>query len=336
MDTLKKIGLVAIGAGVTYQVMNYITGDKMILKEIEVTEEELKRRRLNHIDFESEDYKMIVKEQLVRNYQFFGDEGQEKIKKAHIVILGLDGIGSHLVNTLIRSGVEFITIIDFGVVTKEDLTITGFFFEKDLGKSRIQAVENYLIDICPHGKINLVELAQPFTLSRSSILKSILESPNSHGDKDVDFIVNTVPGLFSQDNKCSDLVDSDFTNLNSLNNNLRILNVSSKLLDPLLTSPSFLTLKPISNYDKPSYTLTTILDSPIDNTKDSQDHVFFPSIPSTVALYLSSLILSNLADHKISPCHPVSITNHHVNKIHKKIKDYLIRQPEMCLKSFAN
>ena len=161
MDTIKKIGWTFLGAGVTYQLLSLLaesSQNHMVTEEKEVCETEFRRRRLKNIDFKSPSYQMIVKEQLVRNYQFFGEEGQEAIRKANVVIIGLEGIGTHLLNTLVRSGIETLTILDHGVVTKEDLATSGFFFESDIGKSRLKAVDHYLLDLCPYGKIELVDI----------------------------------------------------------------------------------------------------------------------------------------------------------------------------------
>lgn len=45
------------------------------------------------INFKSPEYEEIVREQLVRNYQFFGEEGQKKIRNSYIIVIGAGGIG---------------------------------------------------------------------------------------------------------------------------------------------------------------------------------------------------------------------------------------------------
>ena len=42
-----------------------------------------------------------------------GKENLNKIKTKHILVIGLGGVGSYVVESLIRSGVENITIVDF-------------------------------------------------------------------------------------------------------------------------------------------------------------------------------------------------------------------------------
>lgn len=47
----------------------------------------------------------VMGEQFVRNFQFFGEEGQTAIMNARVVVVGLGGVGSHTAVTLARSGV---------------------------------------------------------------------------------------------------------------------------------------------------------------------------------------------------------------------------------------
>ena len=45
----------------------------------------------------------LVREQLARNYVFFGDEGMEKIRKGKVVVVGCGGVGSWAAVMLVRS-----------------------------------------------------------------------------------------------------------------------------------------------------------------------------------------------------------------------------------------
>ena len=69
----------------------------------------------------------MLAEQLTRNVQFFGEEPQQRIADAFVVIVGLGGVGSHAAHMLLRSGVGRLRLIDFdqvGALTRE-LAATG-------------------------------------------------------------------------------------------------------------------------------------------------------------------------------------------------------------------
>jgi hypothetical protein len=48
----------------------------------------------------------LIKEQLARNYAFFGEEAMAKIRKGSIVIVGCGGVGSWAAVMLVRSYVD--------------------------------------------------------------------------------------------------------------------------------------------------------------------------------------------------------------------------------------
>ena len=50
-----------------------------------------------------------------------GKESIKKIKEKHIVVLGLGGVGGFVVESLVRSGVENITIIDNDIIDITEL-----------------------------------------------------------------------------------------------------------------------------------------------------------------------------------------------------------------------
>ncbi len=49
----------------------------------------------------------LVREQLARNYAFFGDEGMERIRKSSVVVVGCGGVGSWAAVMLARSYVNY-------------------------------------------------------------------------------------------------------------------------------------------------------------------------------------------------------------------------------------
>ena len=59
----------------------------------------------------------LFTEQLSRNRQFFGNDGQDNIENAFVIVVGLGGVGSHAAHMLARAGVKKLRLIDFDNVT---------------------------------------------------------------------------------------------------------------------------------------------------------------------------------------------------------------------------
>lgn len=59
--------------------------------------------RPNHIGGYNED---LIKEQLARNYSFFGDESMARVRAGSVVVVGCGGVGSWVAVMLVRSYVQ--------------------------------------------------------------------------------------------------------------------------------------------------------------------------------------------------------------------------------------
>lgn len=68
--------------------------------------------RPNHIGGYDED---LVKEQLARNYSFFGDEGMARVRAGSVVVVGCGGVGSWVAVMLVRSYVPWCILVFLGL-----------------------------------------------------------------------------------------------------------------------------------------------------------------------------------------------------------------------------
>lgn len=98
----------------------------------------------------------LFREQLARNYAFLGEEGMEKVKNQHIVVVGAGGVGSWVVTMLVRSGVSKITIIDFDQVSLSSLNRHSCATLKDVGISKATCLKNHMAEIAPWCEIHAI------------------------------------------------------------------------------------------------------------------------------------------------------------------------------------
>ncbi|KAF8654804.1 hypothetical protein AX16_003373 [Volvariella volvacea WC 439] len=86
----------------------------------------------------------LIREQLARNYAFFGDEGMAKIRKGNVVVVGCGGVGSWAAVMLVRSGVSKIRLVDFDYVTLSSLNRHATATLTDVGSPKVKCVEKAL------------------------------------------------------------------------------------------------------------------------------------------------------------------------------------------------
>src|SRR5512137_333611 len=96
-------------------------------------------------------------ERYKRQMMLFGEEGQERLKNAHIVIAGAGGLGSPVSLYLAVAGVGTITIVDMDVVDQTNLNRQILHFDRDIGKKKTVSAEEKLAAINPDITIHAID-----------------------------------------------------------------------------------------------------------------------------------------------------------------------------------
>jgi adenylyltransferase/sulfurtransferase len=89
------------------------------------------------------------RERYKRQMMLFGDEGQERLKKAHIFVAGAGGLGSPVSLYLAVAGVGTITIVDMDLVDQTNLNRQILHFDRDIGKKKTASAKEKLQEINP-------------------------------------------------------------------------------------------------------------------------------------------------------------------------------------------
>ncbi|KAG6885216.1 hypothetical protein C0993_004776 [Termitomyces sp. T159_Od127] len=86
----------------------------------------------------------LIREQLARNYAFFGNDGMAKIRRGKVVIVGCGGVGSWAAVMLVRSGISQIRLVDFDYVTLSSLNRHATATLTDVGTPKVKSIERAL------------------------------------------------------------------------------------------------------------------------------------------------------------------------------------------------
>ncbi|KAH7883011.1 hypothetical protein F5I97DRAFT_1938888 [Phlebopus sp. FC_14] len=89
----------------------------------------------------------LLREQLARNYAFFGDEGMARVRTGTVVIVGCGGVGSWAAVMLARSGVSKLRLVDFDYVTLSSLNRHATATLADVGTPKVACIERTLKQI---------------------------------------------------------------------------------------------------------------------------------------------------------------------------------------------
>lgn len=107
-------------------------------------------------DYNSTDYLHLKNEQLARVIKYFGEEKFAKMEDSYVLVFGVGGVGSHVVNMLARSGIKRIRIVDFDRVSLSSLNRHSCAVRKDVGTSKVECLKNNINSILPHVQIETV------------------------------------------------------------------------------------------------------------------------------------------------------------------------------------
>ena len=88
----------------------------------------------------------------------FKEEGLSNLKNAHVLIVGVGGVGSFAAEFLARAGVGSLTIVDGDVVDITNINRQLPALHSTVGMSKIEVVGNRLLDINP--ELNLIKVQE--------------------------------------------------------------------------------------------------------------------------------------------------------------------------------
>lgn len=83
----------------------------------------------------------------MRTSLLIGEEGIDKLRKAHILLIGVGGVGSYCAESLIRAGVGHITIVDYAKVEESDFNRQLPGLISNLNKDKVEVFKDRLLDI---------------------------------------------------------------------------------------------------------------------------------------------------------------------------------------------
>ncbi|MCI5955604.1 MAG: tRNA threonylcarbamoyladenosine dehydratase [Clostridiales bacterium] len=106
------------------------------------------------------------KERLNRTALLLSPDELERLKNAHVLLLGLGGVGSYAAEALARSGIGRLTIVDHDTVSPSNLNRQLPALASTIGKAKTDVMANRLRDAAPD---LLLEAIDAFYLPESPV-----------------------------------------------------------------------------------------------------------------------------------------------------------------------
>jgi tRNA A37 threonylcarbamoyladenosine dehydratase len=89
--------------------------------------------------------------------RLYGVPGATQIRAAHVVVVGVGGVGSWTVEALARSGVGQLTLIDLDHIAESNINRQIHALEATVGMAKVEAMRQRIAQINPNCLVNSIE-----------------------------------------------------------------------------------------------------------------------------------------------------------------------------------
>ena len=95
---------------------------------------------------------------LQREELLIGDKNIEKLKNSKVIIFGLGGVGGSAIEAIARAGINNIALVDCDKISETNINRQIFATTKTIGKLKVEAAKERLIEINPNLNIEVYNL----------------------------------------------------------------------------------------------------------------------------------------------------------------------------------
>ena len=88
-------------------------------------------------------------EEFLRTEMILGGDALEKLRRSHVAVFGLGGVGSYVTEALCRTGVGELTLIDGDTVSVSNINRQLYALHSTIGMPKAEAAAARCRDICP-------------------------------------------------------------------------------------------------------------------------------------------------------------------------------------------
>ncbi|MBR3249498.1 MAG: tRNA threonylcarbamoyladenosine dehydratase [Clostridia bacterium] len=120
-----------------------------------------------------------------RTELIIGKENVKKLNNAKVAIFGIGGVGSYVVEGLVRAGIENFILIDKDIVDKTNINRQIIATQKTIGKPKVEVAKHRILEINPKAIINIY---QEFFMPKSKL----------NLDNTIDYIVDCMDTVTSK------------------------------------------------------------------------------------------------------------------------------------------
>ena len=105
-----------------------------------------------------------------RTIQLIGEDGFAALQNSRVILFGVGGVGGWCAETLLRTGIGHLTIVDFDKVDTTNLNRQIVSTANNVGQSKVLEMQKRLLSIFPEADVKAID--KQYNASSSPWLKS--------------------------------------------------------------------------------------------------------------------------------------------------------------------
>lgn len=216
-----------------------------------------------------------------RTINLIGIDNFNKISNLNILLVGLGGVGSFVFESLIRTGVNNLTIVDYDVVTLSNINRQLVANINTIGRKKIDVAIEHAKEI--NNKINIKALDIKITSENINNLKS-----------DYDFIVDACDSIDAKISLIKFAKEHNIKIISSMGmgNRLKPQNIKISSLNKTINDPLAKKLRNILRKENINLNIPVVFSEELPIKKDAINSLV--TVPSIAGIYITSYIINSV------------------------------------------
>ena len=216
-----------------------------------------------------------------RTINLIGTDNFNKISNLNILLVGLGGVGSFVFESLIRAGVNNLTIVDYDVVTLSNINRQLVANLNTIGRKKIDVATEHAKEI--NNKINIKALDIKITSENINNLKS-----------DYDFIVDACDSIDAKISLIKFAKEHNIKIISSMGmgNRLKPQNIKISSLNKTINDPLAKKLRNILRKENINLNIPVVFSEELPIKKDAINSLV--TVPSIAGIYITSYIINSV------------------------------------------
>ena len=92
-----------------------------------------------------------------RTIQLIGEDGFAALQRARVILFGVGGVGGWCAETLLRTGIGHLTLVDFDKVDTTNLNRQVVATHNNIGQSKVLEMQKRLLSIAPEADVQAID-----------------------------------------------------------------------------------------------------------------------------------------------------------------------------------